>query len=277
MSRISDNEGLQSFNEMLPYLTILFDNEASFGITDKNKYLLVQNCESLSIRAKAGDVIPQNGTAFKAMATGKTLINDVPKEVYGVPFKSYAIPIKNHNNEVVGCIAVGRSLEKRNHVLDLSESLSASLEQISASVQNLTEGVQDIVESNESMLEDARIASENTKGTDDILNFVQSISHQTNLLGINAAIEAARAGEMGKGFGVVAKEIRKLSSSSSESIKQVNEVLRKIENSVVNITTKVNESSIVFESQASAFEQISASIQELSASAHNLEELSRKL
>ncbi|MBK1812086.1 chemotaxis protein [Clostridium sp. YIM B02505] len=277
MLKISENEVLESFNTVLPYLMLLFDDEASFAITDENKYLLIENCSNLQIKAKVGDIIPKGGAIHKAISSGKTIIMDVPKEVYGIPFKSYAIPIKNDNNIVVGSIVVGKSLEKRNQVLSTSEAVAASLEQISASIQSLTEGVQKVVNSNNEILSEVKVAKESTKGTDDILRFVENVSHQTNLLGINAAIEAARAGELGKGFGVVAQEIRKLSASSSESIKKINGVLTKIEGSVGKISTKVSDTSAIFELQAAAFEEISASIQELSANANVLDQLARKL
>ena len=61
----------------------------------------------------------------------------------------------------------------------------------------------------------------NSKDTDGILSFIQ-----TNMLGLNAAIEAARAGDAGRGFKVVATEIRKLSTSTSESVKKVDSVLK---------------------------------------------------
>ncbi len=274
--KISENTILQSFYNVLPFLNILFDEEASFAITDAEKYLEVMNCEGLQLKAKAGEKVPKGGAIHEALTTGQTVIMDVPKEVYGIPFKSYAIPIKEEN-KVVGAIVVGKSLEKRNKVLATSEALASSLEQMSASIQALTEGVQTISANDKEILKEVKIASDSAKGTDDIIRFVESVSHQTNMLGLNAAIEAARAGEMGKGFSVVAQEIRKLSGSSSESIKKIDSVLTKIETAVENISGKLNETSKIFESQAVAFEEISATIQEISKNANSLDNLARKL
>jgi methyl-accepting chemotaxis protein len=72
----------------------------------------------------------------------------------------------------------------------------------------------------------------------DIVNTIQSIASQTNLLALNAAIEAARAGESGKGFAVVADEVRKLAEQTSDSTKQIADMIQEIQVEISN--AKIN-------------------------------------
>ncbi len=77
---------------------------------------------------------------------------------------------------------------------------------------------------------------------------ISAIAEQTNLLAMNAAIEAAHAGESGKGFSVVADEIRKLSETSSQQSKTIGDQLNQIRNSIAQVVEASTEASTAFES-----------------------------
>lgn len=79
---------------------------------------------------------------------------------------------------------------------------------------------------------------------------IEAIAGQTNLLAMNAAIEAAHAGESGKGFSVVADEIRKLSETSSEQSKLISAELKKIMDSISEVVSASNSASTSFEKVA---------------------------
>lgn len=88
----------------------------------------------------------------------------------------------------------------------------------------------------------------------DILKIVMQISEQTNLLALNAAIEAARAGESGKGFSVVADEIRKLAEQSAQSTNKIGSLMTEIQAEISNIKTEKDHMDVEYSSTIDLFQ-----------------------
>lgn len=269
---IFENEILNAFNKLLPYLSVFFDNEASFAITDTEKYLVNEVCPTLPLKADPGTQIPNGGAAYKAIHTGEIMTSKVPKEVYGTPFRSYAVPIKE-NGIVVGCILMGKSLKKSFDLQSAYKNQSSALQQISNAIGDLSSDLQNAVKMNDEILKNVTEAEENTKVTDEVLSLIKHISARTNLLGLNATIEAARAGDSGKGFHVVAQEVQKLSNTTNESLKKIGVVLKQINDSIKEVTEKINNAALAYQSQTASIEEIAASVQELTASSKVLEDM----
>lgn len=198
---------------------------------------------------------------------------DVPATVYGIPFKSYAVPIFDKGRKVIGVLTLGKSLEKRNNLVSIVNSLSAGITQIAESTKSVSNGIEQLKNMNSEISVKVNEANDSTRNTDGILDFVKDISTQTNLLGLNAAIEAARAGEAGRGFTVVAGEIRKMSASTNDSIGQIDTVLKSINASITVINSRITESNTIFNEETQEFKNIVNSISELNATAKKLEGL----
>ncbi|WP_394356298.1 methyl-accepting chemotaxis protein [Bacillus changyiensis] len=162
---------------------------------------------------------------------------------------------------------IASNAEKAATTVDQTAQMSLTgtkaIDKVNAQMQSINETVVSLAESFKQL-------TERSNQIGNITEVITSIAEQTNLLALNAAIEAARAGEQGKGFAVVADEVRKLAEQSAQSAEQITKLITIIQNdtkqtmnTVVSATGEVKEGLVVVSEAGGAFQKIESSIKDV--------------
>ncbi|WLG93124.1 methyl-accepting chemotaxis protein [Pseudomonas cucumis] len=140
----------------------------------------------------------------------------------------------------------------------------------SSSVVALINEVASATHKVESMQQDAQRITE-------ILGVIGAIAGQTNLLALNAAIEAARAGEQGRGFAVVADEVRALAARTQASTSEINEMLTRLTQGVSSSVSAMENTQVSCQSAADATARVNSGLDEMAGSVSHINSLSTQI
>ncbi len=111
----------------------------------------------------------------------------------------------------------------------ISDQAKSKAEEGAAIVRTVVAGIEEVHHQSSAMREDMRALGKQVDGIGQVMNIISDIADQTNLLALNAAIEAARAGEAGRGFAVVADEVRKLAEKTMSATQEVGGAIQGIQ------------------------------------------------
>ena len=159
---------------------------------------------------------------------------------------------------------------------NMSQVLSENFSQISATMEELNATSANVANNQHNLNDEITNVKNISIEINTILDSIKSIADQTRMLGLNAAIEAARAGEAGRGFGVVATEIRKLSQNSKETAFKIMDLTGKIQESVDRTMETSNATLENAEQQSAAMEEVTASLTEIATLADELNTMTNK-
>lgn len=271
---------VESFKSFAPIVTELFPEGAFLYISDLTKIINIQGSKKFTLpNMNVGYELKETDMAYKTIHSENPQGKEMGAERYGLPvyISNYPIYDEEDGNSIVGTLGVVVPKVAASKLQIMSENLSNSLTSISETVEHLASTSMKIHENEQTLYNNIHSVNEVLNQINEVTEFISSVANQSNMLGLNASIEASRAGEMGRGFSVVANEIRKLSSQSKETVPKIKILTQDIQSKIREIDEKSRQSLSASEEQAAATEEISASVQELAAVTSELHNTSRNI
>ncbi|WPC44132.1 methyl-accepting chemotaxis protein [Clostridium sp. JS66] len=206
----------------------------------------VMKMEIVSIINKAVQVSEKLNKSAKHFASVTQEVSSSAEEVSG----SVSQITEGASNQADHLQESSSSVENLGELVDNTLKSAKSMEETSGEankviensmklVDNLKNNLEEGFQVNEELIREAEVLNSNSQEIVGIINNIKDIAEQTNLLALNASIEAARAGEYGKGFVVVAEEVRKLAEQSTIFAGEIEIVIGKMKNSVGMVTEKI--------------------------------------
>lgn len=256
-----------AFSCIAPIITDLFPEGAFISLTDTKEIIQVQRSEKYDIPVvEPGFDITQQKEIMDVISSGKKLRYDDDTLTYGPPVRVFVQPYYDQlTKEAIGVINIIRPKRSELSLREMSQNLERQLSEVSKTIQELAEASTLIHENEVEVNHEIEEINEMANQIFEVSKIIESIAGSTKMLGLNASIEAARAGNAGRGFGVVAGEINKLSDQSKNTVPIIKKLTDDIKAKAEGSKMKSHHSLSSSQEQVAATEEITATVEEIQA------------
>ncbi len=220
-----------------------------------------------------GDINSQTGTLSKNAINLSASIEETTSTVHEISktIESLNYQIGNQAN------SVNESSAAIEEMVANIQSVSNNLGRASKTFTELKGASETGRNTMEGVIESVKETAQHSQQLLEANELIETIASQTNLLAMNAAIEAAHAGDAGKGFSVVADEIRKLAEDTSEQSKKIAEMLRIVVSNIGNVVDQSTDANTVFEDISGQIGNVNDLMSEISMSMNEQAEGSQQV
>ncbi|MCE5286767.1 MAG: methyl-accepting chemotaxis protein [Pelosinus sp.] len=269
---------VKAFDTFAPVLVDMLPEGGFLCVADQGKYVKRQRSKKFDIPTiQLNNSIRDGSCVMESQKLKKIVSEEFDESEFGIPVLITGAPLYDEKGNVVGSFNLGIPRKLAKDLKAVADSLDQGLTGVSASIQQITSASNDVSNSQSNLHEEIGKVKGQLDNINNVMRFIKEIADETNMLGLNAAIEAARVGEAGRGFSVVAGEIRKLSEESKKTVAQIKELTQQIEVSI-NTTAAASQSTLaVTEETSAAVQEVNAPIEEMTSLANQLSETAANL
>lgn len=240
--------------------------EGTYDYTFGNTLIHMHSYEGKNLEEVISQLQKQGFTSFVSAS-----YNSKIADKYGVNMQRLDINILSVKAAIYETLKIAQAQDNehlkekewKDAVYLQASKLYESIDQSASTIEELASSSEELAATSQETANVATKAFEEINNTSEILNIIQQVAKKTNILGLNAAIEASRAGEFGRGFSVVASEVRKLAKESNISAERISTMLKQFQNSVVTVSSNIEQSNIITQEQAKANQNIASMIDKL--------------
>lgn len=269
-----------SFDDFAPMIANMFPEGAFIYMTDLTQYANRQGSEKFDLsEIHEGRELTGEEVAAEAIREKRVASKEYDASMYGIPTMVMSYPLFDEDDPTKVVATFGIMIPRQVHaqLREISENIERGLEDISSGIEELAAAASEINNNEKQLNQNVNEVSKLSEAIHEVLGFIKQIADETKMLGLNAAIEAARAGDVGRGFGVVAEEIRKLSDESKETVVKIRDLTEQINNKVYETSQKSDLTLRATEEQAAATEEITASVEEITAMSEEMKRVSQNI